>query len=40
MTRSFPFLLAEAVRNLRRHALMTVAAISAIAVALTLIGAF
>ncbi|MBC8137162.1 MAG: FtsX-like permease family protein [Fibrella sp.] len=40
MTRSLPFLLGEALRNLRRHALMTVAAISAIAVALTLIGAF
>lgn len=40
MIRSFPFLLGEALRNLRRHALMTVAAISAISVALTLIGAF
>ena len=38
--RSLPFLLGEALRNLLRHALMTVAAISAIAVALTLIGAF
>lgn len=40
MIRSLPFLFGEAFRNLRRHTLMTVAAISAIAVALTLIGAF
>lgn len=40
MTRSLPFLFGEALRNLHRHALMTMAAISAIAIALTLIGAF
>ena len=38
--RSVPFLLGEAWHNLRRHALMTGAAICAIAVALTLVGAF
>lgn len=40
MTRSLPFLWREALINLRRHGLMTLAAISTIAVALTLVGAF
>ncbi len=40
MTRALPFLLREAWVNLRRHGLMTVAAITTIGVALTLIGAF
>ena len=38
--RAFPFLLREALINLRRHGLMTVAAITTIGVALTLVGAF
>jgi cell division transport system permease protein len=38
--RSFPFLLREALINLRRHGLMTVAAVTTIAVALSLMGAF
>ncbi|MCX6365702.1 MAG: permease-like cell division protein FtsX [Armatimonadetes bacterium] len=40
MTRAFPFLFREALINLRRHGLMTVAAITTIAVALTLVGSF
>ena len=38
--RSIPFLFREALVNLRRHGLMTVAAITTIAVALALIGSF
>ena len=38
--RAFFFLIGEAFRNLRRHSLMTVAAVTTIAVALSLIGAF
>ena len=38
--RSLPFLFKEALVNLRRHGLMTVAAITTIAVALSLIGSF
>jgi cell division transport system permease protein len=38
--RSFFFLIGEAFINLRRHSLMTVAAVTTIAVALSLIGAF
>ena len=38
--RSLPFLIREAWLNLRRHGLMTAAAICAIAVALSLVGAF
>jgi cell division transport system permease protein len=38
--RSIPFLLREALINLRRHGLMTVAAVTTIGVALTLVGAF
>lgn len=37
---AFPFLLREALINLRRHGLMTVAAITTIGVALTLVGSF
>jgi cell division transport system permease protein len=37
---SFPFLLRETMTNLRRHGFMTVAAITTIAVALALLGAF
>lgn len=40
MTRSLPFLLREALINLRRHGLMTVAAVTTIGVALALVGAF
>lgn len=40
MIRAFPFLLREALINLRRHGLMTVAAVTTIGVALTLIGSF
>jgi cell division transport system permease protein len=40
LMRAFPFLLREALINLRRHGLMTVAAITTIAVALLLVGAF
>lgn len=38
--RSFPFLIGEAFTNLRRHGLMTAAAITTIAVALALLGSF
>jgi cell division transport system permease protein len=38
--RAFPFLLSEALINLRRHGLMTLAALTTIGVSLTLIGAF
>ncbi|MBC8104855.1 MAG: hypothetical protein H7Z41_19950, partial [Cytophagales bacterium] len=38
--RSLPFLLREALMNLRRHGLMTIAAITTIAVSLALLGAF
>jgi cell division transport system permease protein len=38
--RSLPFLIGEAFANLRRHGLMTVAAVSTIAVALALLGTF
>ena len=40
LLRSVPFLLQEALANLRRHGLMTLAAISTIAVALVLLGGF
>ena len=38
--RSLPFLLNEAWANLRRHGLMTAAAVTTIAVSLALLGAF
>lgn len=38
--RAFPFLLREALINLRRHGLMTIAAITTIGVALMLVGSF
>lgn len=40
LVRSLPFLLREAMTNLRRHRFMTIAAITTIAVALALLGAF
>jgi len=40
MLRSLPFLLGEALINLRRHSLMTVAAVTGITIALSLLGAF
>ena len=39
MRHAFPFLMREALINLRRHGLMTIAAITTIGVALTLMGA-
>jgi cell division transport system permease protein len=38
--RSLPFLIREALANLRRHGLMTMAAVSTIAIALLLLGGF
>jgi Cell division protein len=40
MLRSLPFLLREALVNLRRHSMMTIASVTGIAIALTLLGGF